>query len=119
MILEKQEVIFYFLFTLRCLCPISPTSLNLPIGCLKVPTEWSHLISECCEVNRAKYKPQVFENTALHSTRITLGWDRTPAARTQWLREQFEPEAEPGKLLRENKAQVRSFSSELCANKND
>ncbi|VDD79388.1 unnamed protein product [Mesocestoides corti] len=68
-----------------------------------VPSEWSHLVSECSEVNRAKYKPHAFENSALHSTRITLGWDRTPAARTLWLREQFEADADPRKLLTEGK----------------
>ncbi|VDM33862.1 unnamed protein product [Hydatigera taeniaeformis] len=71
-----------------------------------VPNEWSHMVSECREVNRARYKPQMFENSALHSTRITLSWDRTPAARTQWLREQFEAEAEPRKLFSEGKAKV-------------
>lgn len=75
-----------------------------------MPPEWSHAVSECYEVNRAKYKPRAIENTALHSTRITLSWDRTPAARTQWLREQFEAEAEPKKLFSEGKAQVRAIS---------
>ncbi|CDS43771.1 conserved hypothetical protein [Echinococcus multilocularis] len=74
-----------------------------------VPNEWSHVVSECCEVNRAKYKPRVFENSALHSTRITLGWDCTPAARTQWLREQFEAEAEPCKLFSEGKAKLSEY----------
>ncbi|KAM7534880.1 hypothetical protein Aperf_G00000112208 [Anoplocephala perfoliata] len=74
-----------------------------------VPPEWSHAVSECCEVNRAKYKPRAIENTALHSTRITLSWDQTPAARTQWLREQFEPEAEPKKLFSEGKAQLSEY----------
>ncbi|VDK33739.1 unnamed protein product [Taenia asiatica] len=74
-----------------------------------VPNEWSHMVSECCEVNRAKYKPHMFENSALHSTRITLGWDRTPAARTQWLREQFEVEAEPRELFSEGKAKLSEY----------
>ncbi len=63
-------------------------------------------MSECTEVNRVKYKPRAFENAALHSTRITLGWDKTPAARTEWLREQFDTDADPHKLLTEGKAQV-------------
>ncbi|KAL5103302.1 hypothetical protein TcWFU_009679 [Taenia crassiceps] len=74
-----------------------------------VPNEWSHMVNECCEVNRAKYKPQMFENSALHSTRITLGWDRTPAARTHWLREQFEVDAEPLKLFSESRAKLSEY----------
>lgn len=71
-----------------------------------MPSEWAHAVSECCEVNRLKYKPRTVENTALHSTRISLSWDRTPAARTQWLREQFAEDIDPKKLFSEGKAQV-------------
>nr|CDS32673.1 ESF1 [Hymenolepis microstoma] len=74
-----------------------------------VPNEWAHAVSECCEVNRAKYKPRTVENTALHSTRITLSWDRTPTARTQWLREQFAEDADPKKLFSEGKAQLSEY----------
>ncbi|KAM3186240.1 hypothetical protein ACTXT7_004736 [Hymenolepis weldensis] len=74
-----------------------------------VPSEWAHAVSECCEVNRLKYKPRTVENTALHSTRISLSWDRTPAARTQWLREQFAEDIDPKKLFSEGKAQLSEY----------
>ncbi|VDQ03706.1 unnamed protein product [Trichobilharzia regenti] len=55
----------------------------------QVPAEYAHLVSECREINKAKYNPLRFETSALHSTRIGITWDKTPAERTNWLRDQF------------------------------
>ncbi|VDN11560.1 unnamed protein product [Dibothriocephalus latus] len=50
---------------------------------------------------------ETFSTPAVHSTRITLTWDKTPAARTEWLREQFETSADPKTTLTQRKDEVK------------
>ncbi|KAL7056711.1 hypothetical protein AAHC03_020633 [Spirometra sp. Aus1] len=74
-----------------------------------VPTEWAHLVTECCEVNKTKFVPRAFETPAVHSTRITLTWDKTPAARTEWLREQFEASNDPKTTFTQRKDELGEY----------
>ncbi|VDM02687.1 unnamed protein product [Schistocephalus solidus] len=74
-----------------------------------VPPEWAHLVTECCEVNKTKFVPRAFETPAVHSTRITLTWDKTPAARTEWLREQFEASNDPKATLTQRKDELGEY----------
>ncbi|CAL8072993.1 unnamed protein product [Calicophoron daubneyi] len=74
-----------------------------------VPSEYAHMVSECREINKAKYAPRPFETSALHSTRISVTWDQTPAERTCWLRDQFKPESDPKKTLTEDKDELEKY----------
>ncbi|TGZ63605.1 hypothetical protein CRM22_006817 [Opisthorchis felineus] len=74
-----------------------------------VPPEHAALVSECREINKAKYNPRPFETSALHSTRIGIGWDKTPDERTCWLRDQFLPEADPKLTLTEHKDELERY----------
>uniref|UniRef100_A0A183BG56 SprT-like domain-containing protein n=1 Tax=Echinostoma caproni TaxID=27848 RepID=A0A183BG56_9TREM len=67
------------------------------------------LVSECREINRAKYTPRPFETSALHRTRIEISWDKTPAERTCWLRDQFKPEADPRSTLTEDRDELEKY----------
>ncbi|THD26190.1 Pre-rRNA-processing protein esf1 [Fasciola hepatica] len=74
-----------------------------------VPPEHAHLVSECREINKAKYTPRPFETSALHRTRIGISWDKTPAERTCWLRDQFKPEADPRSTLTEDPDELEKY----------
>ncbi|TNN08598.1 ESF1 isoform 1 [Schistosoma japonicum] len=75
----------------------------------EVAPEYAHLVSECREINKAKYTPLRFETTALHSTRIGITWDKTPADRTNWLRDQFRPDVDPQTTLTENRDELSKY----------
>ncbi|KAF7234954.1 Ehrlichia chaffeensis immunodominant surface protein repeat-containing domain protein, partial [Paragonimus skrjabini miyazakii] len=74
-----------------------------------VPLEHAHLVSECREINKAKYAPRSFETAALHSTRIGISWDKTPDERIDWLRDQFKPEADPHVTLTEDRQKLEKY----------
>ncbi|KAF6773376.1 Ehrlichia chaffeensis immunodominant surface protein repeat-containing domain protein [Paragonimus kellicotti] len=74
-----------------------------------VPPEHAHLVSECREINKAKYAPRSFETAALHSTRIGISWDKTPDERIDWLRDQFKPEADPHITLTEDRQKLEKY----------
>ncbi|CAH8578164.1 unnamed protein product [Schistosoma mattheei] len=75
----------------------------------EVPSEYAHLVSECREINKTKYAPIRFETSALHSTRIGITWDKTPADRTNWLRDQFRPDIDPKTTLTENRDELSKY----------
>ncbi|CAH8540630.1 unnamed protein product [Schistosoma turkestanicum] len=75
----------------------------------EVPPEYAHLVSECREINKTKYAPVRFETSALHSTRIGITWDKTPADRTNWLRDQFRPDIDPKTTLTENRDELSKY----------
>ncbi|KAA3682397.1 uncharacterized protein DEA37_0014645 [Paragonimus westermani] len=74
-----------------------------------VPPEHAHLVSECREINKAKYAPRSFETAALHSTRIGISWDKTSDERIDWLRDQFKPEADPQITLTEDRQKLEKY----------
>ncbi|CAH8610384.1 unnamed protein product [Heterobilharzia americana] len=75
----------------------------------EVPAEYAHLVSECREINKAKYTPIRFETNALHSTRIGITWDKTPIERTNWLRDQFRTDVDPKTTLTKNKDELSKY----------
>lgn len=75
----------------------------------EVPPEYAHLVSECREINKTKYAPIRFETSALHSTRIGITWDKTPADRTNWLRDQFRSDVDPKTTLTENRDELSKY----------
>ncbi|CAH8863659.1 unnamed protein product [Trichobilharzia szidati] len=75
----------------------------------EVPAEYAHLVSECREINKAKYNPLRFETSALHSTRIGITWDKTPAERTNWLRDQFRADVDPKTTLTEHRDELSKY----------
>ncbi|KAL3319743.1 pre-rRNA-processing protein esf1 [Cichlidogyrus casuarinus] len=75
----------------------------------QVDPQYSHLVSECKEVIKAKYEPRKFQNKALCSTRVVLDWDKTSDVRTDWLRSQFKAGTDPKATLTENTDQLCKY----------
>lgn len=77
--------------------------------CFNIQPEHAHLVTECREINKAKYNPQRFETSALRSTRIGITWEKTPIERTIWFRDQFKVDVDPQRTLTEDRDELAKY----------